>query len=347
MEEIKTLRVNVKNGYDIKIGKNLLDTLGKEIANISKDSKIAVISDDTVFSLYGKRVVSLIEREGFIVKSFYFDHGEENKNLSTYEKILDFLAQNEFTRKDVVIALGGGVVGDTVGFVSATFLRGVKYIQVPTTLLSAVDSSVGGKTAVDLKAGKNLVGAFYQPSLVLIDTEIIRNLPKDIYLDGMGEVLKYAVLSKKVYELLRKENYSLQDLIYLSVDYKRAVVEEDEFESGNRKLLNLGHTPAHAIELLSEYKITHGKAVSMGLKIMLAYSLKEKRISNELYSSLIKIINEKVGDISSPFTPKQMADASKNDKKRSGNGISMVIVNGIEDLEFVKVPVDKVEEVYS
>lgn len=347
MEEIKTLRVNVKNGYEIKIGKNLLDNLGAEISLLTKDSKIAVISDDVVFSLYGKRVIENIKEQGFIVKSYYFNHGEENKNLRTYEDILDFLAQNEFTRKDLIVALGGGVVGDTVGFVSATFLRGVRYIQVPTTLLSAVDSSVGGKTAVDLKAGKNLVGAFYQPSLVLIDTEIIKNLPKEIYLDGMGEVLKYAVLSKKVYDLLNQKDYSLSELIYLSVDYKKRIVEEDEFESGNRKLLNLGHTPSHAIELLSGYKITHGKAVAMGLKIMLSYSLKEKRISSDLYSSLLKIINDSVGDICSPYTAKEMADASKNDKKRSGDGISMVIVNGIEKLEFVKVALDQVEGVYS
>lgn len=341
MSLIKTIRVNLKKGYDIQIGKNL--NLVEYISKITNTDKIAIVSDDIVYPLYGEKLKKDLKEKGYNVYTYFFNHGEENKNLKTYEGILNFLAENEFTRTDTIIALGGGVVGDTVGFASATFLRGVKYIQIPTTLLSAVDSSVGGKTAVDLSSGKNLVGAFYQPSLVLIDAKVIEELPAEIYLDGMGEVLKYAILDQKIYQLLSKGCYDLAELIYLCVEYKRQIVEEDEFEGGKRKLLNLGHTPAHAIELLSNYQITHGKAVRMGLKIMLNHAIKTGAICKETYESLSKLI----GETSCKYLPSELKEASLGDKKRVGDFINMVKIYGIGDCRIEKVNINDLEGVYS
>ncbi len=347
MKNYKTVHVNVKNGYDIKIGENLIQTLGEEISSMVSNAKVAIISDDIVYAKYGKNVEEVISKKGIVAKSYVFSHGEENKNLITYGKILEFLAINGFDRGDVIVALGGGVVGDTAGFVSATYLRGIKYVQVPTTLLSAVDSSVGGKTAVDLIAGKNLVGAFYQPSLVLIDTNIIANLPKDVFLDGMGEVLKYSLLSKDVFDLLNSSNYSISELIYLCIDYKKRIVEEDEFENGNRKLLNLGHTPAHAIELLSQFKITHGRAVALGLRIIVNYCLKINRITQGEYDSFLNIYNKFIEDEKLPYTNKEMYFASLSDKKRLGDSISIVVIDGIGKPKIEKIKLALLEEVYS
>ena len=239
--QVKTVKVNASKSYDVLIGRNLIERAGELIEKVLPICTLALVTDDTVDALYSKTVTTALENAGYKVKKFVFCHGEENKNLTTYSEILNFLAQNELTRTDAVVALGGGVVGDMAGFAAATYLRGIKYIQIPTTLLAQIDSSVGGKTAIDLTHGKNLVGAFCQPSLVICDVNTLSTLPKEIYLDGMGEAVKYAFLDKKIYTLLQDE-YDILDLVYLCVDYKRFVVENDEFERGMRKLLNLGRT---------------------------------------------------------------------------------------------------------
>ena len=271
---LRVIPINTKQKYQVLIGENLLERSGELIKNVVNPCKTLIVTDDTVNKLYFETVKNSLEEQGFRVLQFVFKHGEKSKNLANYSKIINYLAQNEFTRTDLIVALGGGVTGDLAGFVGSTYLRGINLVQIPTTLLAQIDSSVGGKTAVDLKWGKNLVGAFYQPKLVICAVDTLTSLPDQVFTCGMGEVAKYAVLDRKVFNLIDNGNFELIDLVSLCVDYKRRIVEEDEFESGARKLLNLGHTPAHGIEKLSGYKISHGKAVAMGVKIILDASKK-------------------------------------------------------------------------
>ena len=338
--QVKTVKVNASKSYDVLIGRNLIERAGELIEKVLPICTLALVTDDTVDALYSKTVTTALENAGYKVKKFVFCHGEESKNLTKYSEILNFLAQNELTRTDAVVALGGGVVGDMAGFAAATYLRGIKYIQIPTTLLAQIDSSVGGKTAIDLTHGKNLVGAFCQPSLVICDVNTLSTLPKEIYLDGMGEAVKYAFLDKKIYTLLQDE-YDILDLVYLCVDYKRFVVENDEFEKGMRKLLNLGHTPAHGIEKLSSYTISHGRAVTLGLKIILKNSLKHGYIDKELFGNAIALIEKQVGKLECPYTIKEICSSSLNDKKRSGDYITLIMVYGVGDCRLVKIKVDE------
>ncbi len=343
---VKKITVNASSKYDVLIGGGLLDRLGELMSTVLSPCKVAVITDDTVDNLYSKKVIESLESKNFSVVKFTFVHGEERKNLNTYCEILNFLAKNELTRTDAIVALGGGVVGDMAGFASATYLRGVKYIQVPTTLLAQVDSSVGGKTAVDLDAGKNLVGAFKQPSLVVCDTDTLNTLSKDTYLDGMGEVCKYAILTQKVYNVLSADHVDINELVYQCLNYKKMVVEEDEFEMGIRKYLNLGHTPAHAIEKLSDYKISHGLAVGMGLKIILDGAKKSKIMSAESYDKILSLIGKQGVLKDCPFTLAQIYSKISQDKKRSGDDITLVMPSNVEDIKLIKVKLDHVKEYF-
>ena len=340
---VKTIKVNTSNQYEVVIGGGIIFNVGQLIKQVMPACKIALITDDTVDNLYANTVQTSLLQSGFSVVKFVFPHGEQSKNINTYASILNFLAENQLTRIDAIVALGGGVVGDMAGFASATYLRGIKYVQIPTTLLAQIDSSVGGKTAIDLDLGKNLVGAFCQPVLVVCDTAVLKTLAKDIYLDGMGEVAKYAVLEQKIFNLLNTD-YDINDLVYLCVDYKRQIVEADEFESGLRKLLNLGHTLAHGIEKLSNYTIPHGNAVAMGLDIILKSSLKHGFIQNEVYDKIIKVFEKCVPERTCPYTIEQICDASKSDKKRSGENITLITVHGVGDCVPIKIRVTDMAE---
>lgn len=340
----RKITVKASGVYDVVIANNLIDSVGELILSTVGNAKIAVITDDVVDVLYADRVINSLTTSGFEVVKYVFPHGEESKNLSNYGDILEFLSLNHFTRSDVMVALGGGVVGDITGFSAATYMRGIKYIQIPTTLLAQIDSSVGGKTAVDLPSGKNLVGAFKQPSLVICDTDTLSTLPKEIFLDGMGEAVKYAVLDKGVYELLSQENYNIEDLVYLCVDCKRKIVEADEFESGKRKLLNLGHTVAHGIEKLSEYKISHGKAVSMGLNIILKASLKNGFIDQNLYNDISSVVKNCVGENDCPYDIENISECALFDKKRTGDSVAVIAVYGVGDCRAINVKVTELKE---
>lgn len=343
---MRTLNINTEKEYPVLIGENLIEKVGELVKEKINAKKIAIITDDIVSKLYLEKVDSSLKTQGYDTCRFILKHGEKSKNLKNYSKIIDFLAENELTRTDAVLALGGGVIGDISGFASATYLRGISYIGVPTTLLSATDSSVGGKTAVDIKKGKNLVGAFHQPKLVIIDSAVIKNLPEDVFLCGMGEVAKYALLDKKVYEVISEENYSLTDLIYACVDYKRKVVVNDEFEKGERKLLNLGHTIAHAIEKLSNYKIPHGTAVGYGLKIMAEASLKKGYLKKDEYEKILSLLTAILGETVSPYKTKDMISIMCSDKKRDGNDISLIFVKEIGDAYIEKLPIKELENIF-
>ena len=270
-DSIRTIPVRVRPPYDVRIGSGLLGRCGDYLAALLGQRRIAVLADDTVASLYLDTVTAALEDAGFAVCSHIFPSGEGRKNLSTLTELLEFLASEHLTRTDCVAALGGGVTGDMAGFAAAVYLRGIRYVQLPTTLLAAVDSSVGGKTAVDLTAGKNLAGAFCQPAAVICDTDCLKTLPPDVFADGAAEAVKTGVLSDEALFALFEDGTLTADpgeVIARCVAYKAGVVERDEKEQGERKLLNLGHTVGHAIEKCSGYVIPHGHAVAAGLAVI-------------------------------------------------------------------------------
>ena len=257
-----TIHVAASREYDIEIGRGLLDQAGAHIARVTGAGRTAaVISDTNVLPLYGQRLCSSLEQAGFRVISWAFPAGEASKNLTTYGQLLHFLGENHMTRSDIIVALGGGVTGDMAGFAAATYQRGIPFIQVPTTLLAAVDSSVGGKTAIDLDTGKNQAGCFYQPWLVLCDPDTLTTLPEREYRCGCGEIIKYSVLFdadffEELWNTPVKDQ--VEHVISTCVTLKRMAVMEDEFDTGARRKLNLGHSFGHAVEACSDFSIPHG-----------------------------------------------------------------------------------------
>lgn len=339
--KIKKITVKASGEYDVLIGKGLLSSSGELIKQVVPACKVAVITDDMVDRLYSQIVIKSLEGAGFTVVKFVFKHGEKSKNLTTYGEIISFLAQNKLTRTDAVVALGGGVVGDMAGFASATYLRGIKYIQIPTTLLAQIDSSVGGKTAVDLAEGKNLVGAFCQPSMVICDVTALYTLLEPVFNDGMGEVVKYAILDKNVYNLIEEDSYDLEKLVCLCVEYKKNIVEQDEFEKGPRKLLNLGHTLAHGIEKLSGYTITHGKAVALGVIQILKSAKKHGLIDEQTFAGAMVVVDKCVGKVDCEYSLEQICANATTDKKLNGNELSLIMPYGIGDCRPVKIKIDE------
>ncbi|MCL2055083.1 MAG: 3-dehydroquinate synthase [Oscillospiraceae bacterium] len=341
---LKKITVKASRGYDILIGGGLLDNAAEHMKRAVKAKNFAVITDDHVAPLYGDKLADSLKSAGFSVCQKVFPHGEASKSSYTLNAIYDFLSENSVTRSDCVLALGGGVVGDIAGFAAATYQRGIDYIQIPTSLLAQVDSSVGGKTAIDLPSGKNLVGAFWQPRLVLIDTNTLDTLPEEFFIDGLGEVIKYGMIkSKSLFELLERHDSLgirgvLEDVIYECVSIKAAVVEADEFDSGERMLLNFGHTLGHAIEKMTNYTgISHGRAISVGMRMITKAAensaLTAKGLTNRLTACLERYgLNAEVA-----FTPYELAKAALNDKKRMGEMIHIIVCKDAGKSEVIKM----------
>ncbi len=333
--------------YEVLIEKEILGNAGSLIREITSAPTAVVVSETNVFPLYGEKLVSSLENEGFNVISFVFPAGEESKNTATLVELWEFLARNHITRKDILIALGGGVTGDLTGFCAATFLRGIKYAGIPTTLLSMVDSSVGGKTAVDLKAGKNLAGAFYQPSLVLIDPDTLSTLPENIFNDGMAEVIKYGMINKPAFLSELKNGTDIENIIETCVTAKRDIVALDERDTGIRGLLNFGHTPAHAIELMSDFTISHGSAVAIGMLLMTKASIKAGLCDAEALDILSELLAKYSLPRDTEFTPAEIAENALNDKKRAGGEITLVIPERAGSCILKKFPVADLENFIS
>ena len=270
---MRKLTVHTSAPYDILIGRGCLAHAGELIAKVFRPGERAVVvSDSNVAPLYAKTVAASLRGAGFPSSTFVFPAGEEHKRLATAEAIYGAFAEQALTRSDFVVALGGGVTGDTAGFAAATWLRGVRFVQIPTSLLAQIDSSIGGKTAVDLPQGKNLVGAFHQPSLVLVDPDTLATLPPRFLADGMGEAIKHGCIrSRALFDFLRDGDARSEPERFLeeNLKIKRAAVEEDEFDNGARMLLNFGHTFGHALEKLHGYRgLSHGEAVGIGMVMM-------------------------------------------------------------------------------
>lgn len=347
---MKKVTVSASKTYDILIERGILDHCGEYIRSLGNTGgRVAILTDDTVDALYSDRAVKSIEGSGFSAIKYVIPHGEDSKCAENFIGFLNFLAKNKMTRSDILIALGGGVVGDLCGFCASSYLRGVRFIQIPTTLLSMVDSSVGGKTAINLNCGKNLAGAFYQPSLVLIDPNTLDTLKKEIFADGCAEVIKYGIINDKPLfdKLLCGIDNNIEDIIENCVKNKRDIVNIDEKDTGVRQLLNLGHTIGHAVEHLSGFEISHGSAVAIGTVAI-------AKISNSLgfmpqdEVTLIKEIFEKYSlPTICPYSEEQICEVSLSDKKREGGHINLVIPYSIGDSKLMRVETSSLFDIFS
>ena len=346
---MKKIRVNVQKGYDIIIEKGLLDRTGALVSSLGLGKKAMICSDDTVAALYLDRLICSLEREGYECSSFVFEHGERSKCPETYLSLLDKLAENSFGRSDCIFALGGGVVGDLSGFAAATYMRGIRYVGIPTTLLAATDSSVGGKCAIDIPGGKNLVGAFWQPSAVIIDPALLDTLPDEYFSDGMAEVIKYAMIrDEALIPLIEggKAKDNIEEVIERCVCVKRDVVEEDERDTGMRAILNFGHTVAHGIEAESGYTVSHGRAVGIGMHVICRACVTHGICSEDTMFLLRGLLRDYFLDCESPYTTKQLLARAMSDKKRDYDRISLVLITDVGKCEVRKTPIKKVEEMF-
>lgn len=347
MDTARKVIVSVSTEYAVLIGRGLLARTGEEVKKRIAPCRAAVITDSNVAGLYAEPVESSLQKAGFSCCRFVFPAGEASKNIRTLSDILEFLAEQEMTRQDIIIALGGGVVGDIAGFAAAVYQRGIRFILLPTTFLAAVDSSIGGKTAIDLKTGKNLAGAFYQPHLVLCDTDTLETLPTETFADGIAETLKYGILGNR--ELFEKTAAGIvrkdwENVIETCVKMKRDIVTEDEYDMAKRQLLNLGHTFGHAIEKQSGYTISHGKAVAIGMHLI-AQAAEQRGIAEQGLAEIIRHALTANGlPTETEFTPVEIMDGLLRDKKRHGNRISFVFPEKIGSCRIVELSVAEIAD---
>lgn len=337
------LHVNVQKGYDIIIERGSIRRTGELVRAVSNAARAAIITDSNVAPIYADIVAESLQSSGFATSITAFPAGESAKHLGTIYQIQCFLVQAGLTRGDIIIALGGGVVGDMAGFSASIFLRGISFIQIPTSLLAQIDSSVGGKTGVDLPAGKNLCGSFWQPARVIIDPDVLSTLPPFYFRDGLGEAIKYGCIkSKALFDRLCAQPAETfpEDLIYECVNIKRQIVEKDEKESGERMLLNFGHTLGHAIEKYYNFKgPSHGQAVGIGM-VMIARAGEANGLTKpgtaQQIASLLQACHLPVSD---PAPLDALLQAAGADKKRSSDGLHLVLLKEIGGsmIHFVKM----------
>lgn len=338
------IRMDLKNAYDIEIGSKIIEKLNLFLKENYKNSKILIISDDLVYKIHKEKIIK--ELDGFFYKEFIIKNGENSKSTENLIKILEFAAQNQYRRSDLVIAFGGGVVGDISGLVASLYLRGIDYISIPTTFLSAIDSSVGGKTAVNLKAGKNLCGTFYQPKKVFIDTDFLKTLSDYYFNDGLAEAIKYGIIKdKSIFEEISKENVSktyenLPSIIKKCLDIKKDVVKDDEKDFGIRQILNYGHTFAHAIEKNSNFEISHGHAVALGMKIMV------KNFYESFYDDFIKVLKKYNLDKEIDFDTEKILKVCMVDKKSRNDRINIIVVRNLGTCEILNIDLKDLRKIY-
>lgn len=322
-----------------------LENLGANVRDLIRGNTLAVVTDENVEELYLADCVKSLEKAGFEVYCFVVPPGEESKSGEQYLNLMGFLAEIPLTRADALVALGGGVVGDLTGFAAATYLRGIPVIQVPTTLLAAVDSSIGGKTAINLPAGKNLAGAFHQPILIWRDASLLESLPEPVYKDGMAEVIKYGVLAdEKLFALL--EDRALAEaqkaqIIDRCAQMKLQYVAEDEHDTGIRQLLNLGHTIGHAIEQASGFQVSHGSAVAKGMAAISRISARQGWCSEETADRIVRVLTLYGFDLTIAQSKEELYDSMKKDKKRKGAFLDLVVPEQIGKCRLQRVTIEE------
>lgn len=324
---METITVNASRTYEVRVGAGLLDRVGELSAHLVAGRDAVIVSDSNVWPLYGERVAGSLTRAGFQVTRFVFPAGEQSKTTGTLLELLTVLARRELTRQDAVFALGGGVTGDMAGLAAALYLRGVPCIQLPTSLLAAVDSSVGGKTAVDLPEGKNLVGTFTQPHLVLCDTGVLDTLPPAVLAEGWAEIIKYGMIrSRELLDFLweKPAGADLDWVIGHCLSIKRDVVAADERDNAVRQVLNFGHTIGHAIERCSDYSIFHGEGVAMGMAIMTRACVRQGKCPEACWAVLERLLDKYHLPKSCEIAPERLLEAARADKKRRGESITLI-----------------------
>ena len=325
---MKSIEINTPNPYKVLVGGGLIAGTGELAAPLVKGRNAVIVSGSNVFPLYGETVRESLEKAGFSVCCYVYPAGEKSKTADTLIDILNFMAEHQLTRSDAVFALGGGVTGDMAGLAAALYQRGIACIQLPTTLLAAVDSSVGGKTAVNLEAGKNQMGVFSQPRLVICDTDCLNTLPPEVYTEGWAEVVKYAFIHKGPLQQLllqARPEEQIGEIIAECVKIKRDVVTADEFDQGARQLLNFGHTIGHAIEKCSDFSWYHGMAVAVGMAMMIR-ACRAKGICDEECLNQAELLLKKFGlPADCEYPAEALLEAAMADKKRSGGTITLVL----------------------
>ena len=347
---VNTIRVHVDPPYTVTIGSGLLARCGELLRPVLGDCRLCVVADSNVAPLYLDTVTESLRGAGYAVSTRLYPAGEAHKNLETLSGILEFLAAEHLTRSDCVVALGGGVCGDMAGFAAGCYLRGIRYVQLPTTLLSAVDSSVGGKTAIDLKAGKNLAGVFLQPSAVLCDTDTLRTLPPHVFTDGAAEAIKTGVLSdESLFALFDTDDLQadIGEVAARCIAFKGSVVEQDEKDNGVRRTLNLGHTAGHAIEKCAGFTITHGHAVAIGIVLIARAAEKLGWCEEPCAERIAAVLRRNHLPTSTEYTAKALAEAALSDKKRRGGTISLVVPRRIGNCYMKTIPVTELEAVFA
>ena len=334
--------------YEVWIERGLLGSAGAAVRDVCpKARKAFLLTDDRVDALYGEKARKTLTDAGFEVSGTAFPHGEGSKTIETWHRVLDAMCAARLTRSDVLVALGGGVVGDLGGFAAACYQRGIDFVQIPTTLLAAVDSSVGGKTAVNLDGGKNQVGAFYQPRIVLCDPDTLATLPEEEYSAGCAEIIKYGMIGsadffRSLAETPVREQY--EDVIAACVGMKREYVLRDERDLGLRMMLNFGHTFGHACEACSRFSILHGQGVAIGMSIMARAAAAKGRLSAADRDALISLIRQYNLPTEAEWPAEAMAEVCLSDKKTTGGTIRIVIPERIGKCVIETVPTEEMTD---
>lgn len=315
--------------YRAEIGSGALSLLGVRVRELCpKAERVVLVSDDTVFPLYGERALELLRQEGLEAEAYVVPAGEASKNTDRLVALLNFLTERRLARSDALTALGGGMIGDLTGFAAAVYMRGIAYFQLPTTLLAAIDSSVGGKTAVDLSAGKNLMGAFWQPRAVLCDTDLLETLPVSVFDDGCAETVKTALLfDPALFGLLagNGRDFDREAVIARCVGHKRDIVLRDEFDKGQRGLLNLGHTLGHAVEACSGYALSHGRSVAIGLSVVCRAAARAGYCDPWLPKEVMRVLRLFELPVGTPQPIETLMPVMLSDKKRAGSLVTVVV----------------------
>ncbi|MBO0468208.1 3-dehydroquinate synthase [Enterococcus plantarum] len=347
------LTVTLPNhSYDLTIEKGLLKTIGSWVKELWLPQKIVIITDTNVQPLYGEQVQKSLKEAGFETATFVIKAGEQSKSLSVAAEVYDVLADEGMTRSDGIIALGGGVVGDLAGFVASTYMRGLHFLQVPTTLLAQVDSSIGGKTAVNTKKAKNLVGTFAQPDGVLIDPDTLDTLEVRRIQEGIAEIIKSAAIADQdlwqKLDALTDENdlkAHATEIIAACCKIKRKVVEEDELDNGVRLLLNFGHTIGHALENTAGYgNLTHGEGVAIGMSQVTRVAESKKLTPKGTTEKLTKMIQKFHLPIrSNQWDQEQLYAALTHDKKARGGKINLILLDSIGEAKIVRIPIEEMK----
>ena len=336
------IEIKTDKPYEVIVEDGVLNRAGEKIAPLVRPgSRAMIVSETNVFPIYGERLKASLEKAGIHTAEFVFEAGEPQKQLSTVMQIYEALAENDFTRSDIIVTLGGGVAGDMGGFAAATFLRGIDFVQVPTSLLAQVDASVGGKTGVDLPFGKNLVGAFHQPRLVLADPETLSTLPEAYFTDGMGEVIKYGCIADAaLFDKLEQGQVidHLEETICRCVLCKKHFVEEDTNDKGQRMILNFGHTFGHAVEACSGYTVPHGCSVAIGMAIIARAAARRGICTEDPCAQILALLRQYGLPTETDFRRDALTDAARSDKQIADGKLHLIVPERIGCCRIETVP---------